>query len=53
MRLTQNVDACLKDNPDIIKMPNQVELSRLEYVDFNEPTRTLSKAIILLRLKEL
>jgi hypothetical protein len=52
MRLTQNV-ACLKDNPDIIKMPNQVELSRLEYVDFNEPTRTLVRQYLLLRLKEL
>jgi hypothetical protein len=26
-------------------MPNQVELSRLEYVDFNEPTRTLRQII--------
>jgi hypothetical protein len=33
-------------------MPNQVELSRLEYVDFNEPTRTLVRQL-LLRLKEL
>jgi hypothetical protein len=26
-------------------MPNQVELSRLEYVDFNEPTRTLVRQL--------
>jgi hypothetical protein len=43
----ENVDACLKDNPDIIKMPNQVELSRLEYVDFNEPTRTLVRQLFI------
>jgi hypothetical protein len=51
MRLTQNVDACLKDNPDIIKMPNQVELSRLEYVDFNEPTRTLVRQLFIAEAK--
>jgi hypothetical protein len=28
-------------------MPNQVELSRLEYVDFNEPTRTLVRQLLL------
>jgi hypothetical protein len=50
MRLTQNVDACLKDNPDIIKMPNQVELSRLEYVDFNEP-RTLVRQLFIAEAK--
>jgi hypothetical protein len=33
-------------------MPNQVELSR-EYVDFNEPTRTLVRQLFMLRLKEL
>ena len=31
----ENVDACKSDNPDIIKMPNQVPLSKLEYSDFN------------------
>jgi hypothetical protein len=47
----ENVDACLKDNPDIIKMPNQVELSRLEYVDFNEPTRTLVRQLFIAEAK--
>jgi hypothetical protein len=40
-----------KDNPDIIKMPNQVELSRLEYVDFNEPTRTLVRQLFIAEAK--
>lgn len=35
-----NVDQCLADNPDIIKMPNQVPLANLDYSDFNEPTKT-------------
>jgi hypothetical protein len=42
-----NVDDCKADNPDIIKMPNQVPLSRLEYKDFNEPTKTLIRQLFI------
>jgi hypothetical protein len=43
----ENVDQCLKDNPDIIKMPNQVPLAKLDYTDFNEPTKTLVRQLFI------
>lgn len=43
----ENVDQCLKDNPDIIKMPNQVPLAQLDYSDFNEPTKTLVRQLFI------
>jgi len=43
----ENVDQCLKDNPDIIKLPNQIPLSKLDYADFNEPTKTLVRQLFL------
>ncbi len=43
----ENLDACLSDNPDIIKMPNQVPLSKLDYADFNEPTKTLVRQLFV------
>ena len=42
-----NVDQCKQDNPDIIKMPNQVPLSKLDYADFNEPTKTLIRQLFI------
>jgi hypothetical protein len=42
-----DVDACKADNPDIIKMPNQVPLSKLDYADFNEPTKTLVRQLFI------
>jgi len=42
-----NVDQCRQDNPDIIKMPNQVPLSKLDYADFNEPTKTLVRQLFI------
>ena len=47
----ENVDACRNDNPDIIKMPNQVPLSRLDYADFNEPTKTLVRQLFIAEAK--
>lgn len=46
-----NIDQCLKDNPDIIKMPNQVPLSKLDYADFNEPTKTLIRQLFIAEAK--
>jgi len=43
----ENIDDCLRDNPDIIKMPNQVPLSKLDYSDFNEPTKTLIRQLFI------
>jgi hypothetical protein len=42
-----NVDACKADNPDVIKMPNQVPLSKLSFSDFNEPTKTLIRQLFV------
>jgi hypothetical protein len=47
----ENADQCLADNPDIIKMPNQVPLSKLEYSDFNEPTKTLVRQLFIAEAK--
>lgn len=43
----KDVNQCLLDNPDIIRMPNQVPLSKLDYADFNEPTRTLIRQLFI------
>jgi len=43
----ENADQCLTDNPDVIKMPNQVPLSKLDYADFNEPTKTLVRQLFM------
>jgi hypothetical protein len=42
-----NRDQCLLDNPDVIKMPNQVPLSKLDFSDFNEPTKTLIRQLFV------
>jgi len=34
-----NIDKCRAENSDIIKLPNEVPLSKLTYCDLNEPTR--------------
>ena len=47
----ENVDQCRKDNPDIIKMPNQVPLAKLDYADFNEPTKTLIRQLFIAEAK--
>lgn len=42
-----NVDECRRDNPDIIKLPNEVPLSRLDFSEFNEPTKTLVRTLFI------
>jgi hypothetical protein len=32
-------DLCLKDNPDIVKLPSDVPLSELMWIDLNEPAK--------------
>lgn len=46
-----DADACKRDNPDIIKLPNQVPLSKLEYSEFNEPTKTLIRQLFIAEAK--
>lgn len=40
-----NVDECKKQNRDIIQLPNDVPLARLEFNEFNEPTKTLVRQL--------
>ena len=42
-----NVDDCRADNPDIIKLPNDVPLAKLDFKDFNEPTKTLVRKLFI------
>ena len=32
-------DQCLKDNPDIVKLPSDIPLDELNWVDLNDPAR--------------
>ena len=45
-------DQCLVDNPDIIKLPNDVPLSKLQYSDLNEPTRVWVRRYLTALFKE-
>jgi hypothetical protein len=35
----ENVEQCREDNPDIIMLPNEVPLNKLQFSKFNEPTK--------------
>lgn len=43
----ENADKCKQDNPDIIKLPNQVPLSKLDFSEFNEPTKILIRQLFI------
>ena len=47
----ENVDECRKDNPDIIKLPNDVPLAKLDFGDFNEPTKVLVRNLFIAEAK--
>lgn len=47
----EDTEKCKKDNPDIIKMPNQVPLAELDYADFNAPTKTLIRQLFIAEAK--
>jgi hypothetical protein len=49
---TSDKDQCLTDNPDIIKLPNDVPLSKLRYSDLNEPTRIWVRKYLTALFKE-
>ena len=42
----EDVDECRKLNDDIIRLPNEVPLLRMEFVDLNEPTQVLVRQIL-------
>jgi len=43
---------CLNENKDIIKLPNEVPLSKLQYSDLNEPTRVWVRRYLTAIFKE-
>jgi hypothetical protein len=47
-----NVDDCRAANPDIITMPNDVPLAKLEYSQFNNPTKTLIRNLFIAEAKK-
>jgi hypothetical protein len=43
---------CLRENDDVIKLPNEVPLSKLEYSDLNEPTKVWVRRYLTALFKE-
>ena len=48
----EEINNCLNENKDIIKLPNEVPLSRLQYSDLNEPTRVWVRRYLTALFKE-
>jgi hypothetical protein len=46
-----NINQCRLDNPDIIKIPNEVPLSKLDFNTFNEPTKVLIRQLFISEAK--
>ena len=46
-----DADECRKENSDIIKLPNEVPLAKLDYSTFNEPTKTLIRQLFVAESK--
>ena len=47
----ENVDDCRNDNPDIMQLPNDVPLSKLDFSKFNEPTKVLIRQLFVAEAK--
>jgi hypothetical protein len=45
-------DSCLKDNPDIIKLPSDVPFDELNWVDLNNPSRQWIRRWFVAYVKE-
>jgi|TARA_R110002126_G_scaffold177311_4_gene326183 hypothetical protein len=48
----EELEQCLSENEDIIKLPNQVPLSKLAYGELNEPTRVWVRRYLTALFKE-
>ena len=48
---SKNIDDCRNQNPDIITLPNEVPLGRLDYSKFNEPTKVLIRQLFIAEAK--
>jgi hypothetical protein len=47
----KDVDQCRADNKDIIKLPNEVPLSKLDYCELNEPTKIWIRQYLVAKSK--
>jgi hypothetical protein len=48
---TNNLEECREANPDVIRMPNEVPLAKLDFSTFNEPTKTLIRQLFMAEAK--
>lgn len=48
---SENIDDCRAENSDIIKLPNEVPLSKLDFSKFNEPTKVLIRNLFVAEAK--
>ena len=48
---SSNVDECRAANSDIIALPNEVPLAKLDYSKFNEPTKVLIRQLFIAEAK--
>lgn len=48
---TNNAAECREANKDIVKLPNEVPLSMLEYEDLNEPSKVLVRQLLVAKAK--
>lgn len=47
-----NVDDCMRKNPDVIIYPDQVPLSEMDYAFLNSPTKTIVRQLFVAKAKE-
>jgi hypothetical protein len=47
----ENVEDCRAENSDIIKLPNEVPLAKLDFSKFNEPTKVLIRQLFMAEAK--
>jgi len=47
----ENIEQCRLENPDVIIMPNDVPLAKLDYAKFNDPTKTLIRQLFFAEAK--
>lgn len=48
---TNNPSECREANKDVIKLPNEVPLSKLNFEDLNEPTKILVRQLLVAKAK--
>ncbi len=49
---SENIDDCLKQNPDVLLTPDQVPLNKMDYSLFNEPTKALIRQLLIAHAAE-